>query len=96
MSTEDLGIEITDRGFRRMRPVKGDYGAETARVYESSDAMAPHVWLHVSGRLNDGSGKDSTIAVHLPLVEAELLGRQLAYLAREHYQVSDFGVGGDR
>lgn len=40
--------EYSDRGFAHWPPVESSYGA-TVRVYESSAAENPHLWVNIDG-----------------------------------------------
>lgn len=80
----------SDRGFKQMEPITTSRH-ETVRVYESSAASEPHLWLHVTvvrspegySTLEEGSGH-----AHLTLEQAEQLRDQLDYLICNHYQVT--------
>lgn len=71
---------ITDRGFKHMPVVNGAFDSHDVRVYESSAASDPHIWL----RAWDG---ERVVTVHLPVVAALELGDQLRWLAANHYQL---------
>lgn len=54
MSTEP---NYSGRGFAHWEPVESTYGGEV-RVYESSAASGPHIWINVSGECHlDGHPK---------------------------------------
>jgi hypothetical protein len=40
-------VEMSDRGFARLPEIPGSYGGVT-RVYESSAAEHPHIWLAIT------------------------------------------------
>lgn len=48
MKTEETEIEYTQRGFARTGPVEDSYGGQV-KVYESSSAREPHIWLSYKG-----------------------------------------------
>ena len=73
---------ITDRGFRHAPPVAGSYGGE-ARVYESSAASAPHVWVGVVDH------QDGDAAVHLTLEAALEYAENIVRVCRLHYQCQE-------
>lgn len=73
---------VTDRGFKQLPLLNGSYDGHTVRVYESSAASGPHLWLSVK----DGEGKAT---VHLEVETALRLADQIQLLAREHYQLAD-------
>lgn len=74
---------VTDRGFKHMPDLRGTHGVSAIRVYESSAASAPHIWL----RATDASGEEAT--VHLTVEAALRLAEQIQYLARDHYQLRE-------
>lgn len=83
--------ETNDRGFHRYgEPLVCDYG-NTATVYESSSAEAPHVWLNISstGQIKPRMG---TAALHLNEEQARaLIARLNAWLEEipERWGASD-------
>lgn len=77
---DDLyGINVTSRGFRHLPPIPGAYGG-TVRVYESSSAESPHVWLAVASPDGD------EMTHHLTADAALRLARHLQWLVENHYQ----------
>lgn len=68
---------VTDRGFTHMEPVTTATN-ETVRVYESSSATQPRIWLEINGE-----------AAHLSLKQASQIERQLRWLRKHHYQLED-------
>jgi hypothetical protein len=74
-----LQPKITDRGFKHMPEIPGTYDATSVRVYESSAAAGPHIWLAAQGR-------NATDGIHLTLESAAHLWEQLEYLINNHYQ----------
>lgn len=80
----------SERGFTQMEPLVCDYGTGI-RVYESSAAMAPHIWLALSqGQDPKLSNLEKSEAhAHMPLETAEQLRDQLTWLIENHYQVRD-------
>lgn len=78
---------VSDRGFTHMDPVLSDYGGHV-RVYESSAAMHPHIWLTVTSPvdLNHPEGEMKAAVAHLRLEDAVTLAEQLLYLIVNHYQ----------
>ena len=73
---------VTDRGFTHADPIPGvaGYGGQV-RVYESSGAAAPRLWLMTI----DGEGNEATI--HLELDDARRLLDDINRLADNHYQL---------
>jgi hypothetical protein len=84
---EPVVITMSSRGFKRAEPVPSEYGG-AVRVYESSSAMAPHLWVAVScpADLNKPDGPEVEAVAHLTLDNARLLRDQLTYLIEHHYQ----------
>ena len=95
MTAEHLRPQVTDRGFTHLPPIPVWSGYESPtgsleelqthevgsiRVYESSDAMFPSIWLGLAV-------KDAKIdeAVMLTVQNARKLGEQLVHLADSHY-----------
>lgn len=81
---------ITDRGFKHFDPIPSTYGGEV-RVYESSAASHPHIWLDVKCPvdLNRPSGPSKEAVAHLRIEDAEILRDQLTHLIDHHYQVEE-------
>lgn len=81
--------ELSNRGFKHMEPIHGDYPAPWGlSIYESSAAMEAAIWLRLGGA--SGAAQASCEAVaHLSLEQAEYLSKQLAWLSANHYQVVD-------
>lgn len=76
---EHLKATLTDRGFTHMPPLTPYSGADELRVYESSNAEEPCVWLLIDGH-----------AVQLPVGIAWQLADQLRDLVVGHYQRNSF------
>ena len=90
MEKEHLAPKMTNRGFMHMPEVESTYKDSTVRVYESSAAMGPHVWIMAAE-----PGKDKDVAVHLTLEDAIKFAEQIQYLAKNHYQVREEGPTSD-
>ena len=78
-----LQPEVSDRGFTHLPPIPGLWGGVArgqARVYESSAADGPYVWMTV----RDENGE---AAVHMPLDGAERFAEQIMFFVRNHYQL---------
>lgn len=75
---EHLHATRTDRGFEHMPPIPNRDGGEV-RVYESSAADGPHLWLRVRGRTGEG-------LAHLTAEDAWKVADQLRWLVEHHYQ----------
>jgi hypothetical protein len=71
MSDDHLEVTTTDRSFDHMPPIPSEYGGEV-RVYESSVASGPHIWLNAvaPSNLNDPGGFVSEAAIHLTVENA--------------------------
>jgi hypothetical protein len=84
---EHLVAMVTDRGFRHLPPIPSTYGGDV-RVYESSNASGPHVWLTATAPtdLNDPDGPSTAAPMHLTAEAAWRLADQLRWLVEHHYQ----------
>lgn len=71
----DEKITTSDRGFDACEPIITRWGGKI-RVYESSNAMEPCIWLNVDPAI-----------IQLTLREAQTLAIQLQQLVRDHYQM---------
>lgn len=90
MEQAHMQATITSRGFVHMPPISCAYGGDV-RVYESSAASAPHIWV-LARQLSDMNDDRSELiesAVHLTLESAQQLRDQLNYLIDNHYQNED-------
>ncbi|HEX6685512.1 MAG TPA: hypothetical protein VF062_22245 [Candidatus Limnocylindrales bacterium] len=84
-------MQRTARGFQYGEPVHGSHadhvnGGELpdgsfVRVYESSAAFGPHIWMQVSD-------SQETARTHLSLESARRVRDQLTYLLDHHYQLA--------
>lgn len=85
--SEHLQISTSDRGFDRLPAIPSEYGGEV-RVYESSAAMGPHIWLAAEAPvdLNHPEGLTHEVPVHLTVENALKLAEQIQLLCRNHYQ----------
>lgn len=73
-AARSLDGEYSSRGFFHWTPTETTYG-ETVHVYESSAAMAPHMWLRIT--------KDEDITAHLTAEQARTVRDQIsAWLER--------------
>jgi hypothetical protein len=88
MATDHLVPVITDRGFMRLPSIPSEYGGEV-RVYESSAAIGPHIWLSAEAPvdLNDPGGPTHTVPIHLTVENAKRLAEQIQHLVANHYQL---------
>lgn len=85
--TNSLEPTTSNRGFAHMPPVPSEYGGD-ARVYESSAADGPHIWLAATcpANLNHPDGSVIEVTLHLTAENASVLADQLRYLVENHYQ----------
>lgn len=81
---DHLTVTTSDRGFDRLPPIPSAYGGEV-RVYESSAAMGPHIWLAAADPANP-NGNRELFTVHLTAENAWKLADQLRHLVEHHYQ----------
>ena len=82
-----MEVTITDRGFKHTEPMVLERG-EVIRVYESSAAFYPAIWLHVSSEGVYGEGKEVAVA-HLTLDDVDELIERLQYLKENHYHFEE-------
>jgi hypothetical protein len=87
---DDLFV-LSNRGFVQGRPIPSAYGG-AVKVYESSAAEAPHVWVMVWSpvNLNEPDGPSQEAVAHLTLDNAIRLRDQLGHLTTR--MVNDWGV----
>jgi hypothetical protein len=78
-------FETTDRGFRHYAPIPTDYG-HVVRVYESSAAKGPCLWLAVE--LDPGLPVEPGIA-HLTLEQAQAIRDTLSTAIDKHWMTRD-------
>lgn len=85
--SDHLEVEVTSRGFKHTAPVPSEYGGYV-KVYESSAASGPHLWLSVTcpSDLNDPGSEPIEAIAHLKLESAENLVEQIDHLITCHYQ----------
>lgn len=96
---ERPAVVVTDRGFKHYEPTITDTDrGEKVRVYESSAADGPYLWLSVEGEAYlDGPGvvfpgipfgvAPATCAAHLTLDQAREIRDRLDAAIRGHYQI---------
>lgn len=89
MQTQKTHLQYvnSDRGFKFLPPVTDNYGARV-KVYESSSAEHPHIWLKAESPENPNfPGENINEAyLHLTVEKATELAEQLLYLVENHYQ----------
>ena len=81
------GMVKSERGFLYAERVYSEYGGYV-RVYESSTASSPHLWVTVLSpvSLNNPDGPTVNAVAHLTLENAGVLRDQLSALIDNHYQ----------
>lgn len=77
--------ELSERGFKQMEPFTCTYGSHV-RVYESSSAESPHIWVNIDASPWHTEAKEGEGVAHLSLEQAALLRDQLNFLISNHYQ----------
>lgn len=105
MSQQDhLKTETTDRGFEHYPPmplwagyfltdkweIERPREIGTIRVYESSEALTPSIWVRMQVHVdNDGRTRETRELTEMMTIEnARKLGEQLIALANNHYSIS--------
>jgi hypothetical protein len=76
--TVEVPFERTDRGFKHYPPIRTTYGHDV-KVYESSAAESPHVWLAVVGATE-------SCEAHMSVEQAERVRDAIDAAIRNHYQ----------
>lgn len=82
-------FKTTDRGFKHYEPIETSYGHEI-RVYESSAATRPCIWLSV--KLTEEESRNSGIApceanAHMTIEQAEMVRDAIDTAIKNHYQI---------
>lgn len=91
----DLTPQVSDRGFKHYEAIPAD--AAEVRVYESSDASSPHLWLSVTGEAflralprpvvaTPYGVADASVSAHLTLEQAAAVGDIIDAAIDGHYQ----------
>jgi hypothetical protein len=86
-------FELSDRGFKHYDPVITQYGHEV-RVYESSVATEPCIWLAINLTAEMSQAARSNIApceahAHMTLEQAKAVKERLESAIANHYQFTD-------
>jgi hypothetical protein len=89
---EHLTPTMTNRGFLHLPPIEGFHAGRPdgkVRVYESSAASGPHIWINVEGNYvtPEFVQRGVDVSIHLPLEDALKLAEQIKWLVRSHYQI---------
>ena len=83
-------LPTSERGFQQGDRIPSTYGGYI-RVYESSAADGPHVWVNIVSPARLSSADDPNMVdgvAHLTLEDACALCNQLTRLIDNHYQLS--------
>lgn len=85
-----MSYELSDRGFKHYEPTVTDYG-HVVRIYESSAATRPCLWLAVELTAEDARKAGSNIEpsaahAHMTLKQAEEIHAKLGAAIHNHYQ----------
>lgn len=76
-------VTFSERGFKHLAPTEDTYGG-VVRVYESSSAAEPCIWL----RVTHGPHMDAAnAAANLTIEQALQVAEHLQWLAANHYQL---------
>lgn len=78
----------TGRGFKHWDAIPSTYG-HVLKVYESSAAEAPHLWLAINGDDSVVTDQSGEISAHLTIEQAEALIATLRAAIDNHYQGPD-------
>jgi hypothetical protein len=94
----EVETEVSDRGFTFTKEIVTAYG-EKVSAYESSAAMAPHIWVSIEGEAHlDEKPRPyagfeyglaaGSIAAHMTLEQVDQLIANLIHLRNNHYHLS--------
>jgi hypothetical protein len=81
-----LQTRTSDRGFDRYPPIPAEHGGRPSghiEVYESSAALAPHIWISAVQVIPGVDQREAT--VHLSAESAWRFAEQILHLVRHHY-----------
>lgn len=70
---------LTGRGFKHLPELPGTGPQDSIKLYESSNARGPHVWVHVATPAGDAT-------IELDRATLEKLIQQARFLRFNHYQ----------
>lgn len=76
-----LRFNVSDRGLKYMPTIYGE-GVSLVRVYESSLAEEPRIWVYVEDRAGERIAQ-----AHMPLDEARKVAEQIILLVENYYQI---------
>jgi len=81
-------FETSDRGFKYFMPTMTDYG-HNIRIYESSAAMEPCLWMAAERAQEDCRGglKPEAVHIHMTLEQAREIHGKLGNAIASHYQL---------
>lgn len=82
---DHLTVDVSPRDFVLLPAIPSEYGGEI-KVYESSAALAPHVWLSATDTNTGPGGQPVEACIHLTAENAWKLAEQLMSLVQNHYQ----------
>lgn len=80
MTDDQSGDTFTQRGFRHTLPVNGTYGGKV-KVYESSAASEPHVWVAAEDE------DEREVCIHLTIDDAITYATNILRVCQMHYQL---------
>lgn len=75
----------SERGFKHYEPIASTYG-DQVRVYESSAADSPHLWVALDSSRSQLANADAAPAAHLDVEAVEALIATLQVGLANHYQ----------
>lgn len=80
-----LRPETSQRGFAQYPPIVDSYQSERVRVYESSAASEPHIWLSIEALVAAADEPAPPRKAHLTLEQATQLAEQINHAIEHHY-----------
>lgn len=77
---------LSQRGFKHLPSIPSVFGGGV-RVYESSSAEGPRIWLNATcpEDLNNPEGPQVQVVEHLSAHDAKRLAEQIMWLLENHY-----------
>lgn len=83
-----MTYHLTERGFKHYEPIATDYGHQI-RVYESSAAREPCIWLklELTAENRTGNLEPEEATAHLTIEQAEQVRDSIDAAIKSHYQL---------
>jgi hypothetical protein len=79
-----MNYKTSERGFKHYEPISTGYG-HVIRVYESSTAFDPSLWVAIDGS-DAMTDQKAEVCAHLTIEQAERLRDTIDTAIAQHYQ----------